>query len=142
MSHSNLEHVVKISPSAASTSIEQTKTYQLSSPRVRNRQGYLRVFPVSRHATFAHVSWLSTSHFNKLRMTLLRWVNVVCFHSLWARVALLIFSSISCSASARKVPICKPVEGSNAVMYRRPGMSRPGRRERSSRWDSRCALGI
>ena len=42
------------------------------------------VFPVSRHATLAQVSWLSTSHFLRLRMTRLRSWKEVFVQCFWA----------------------------------------------------------
>ena len=110
MSQSNLEHVVMISPRAASSTTNHM--YISMRDEVIAASANILVFPVSRHATFAHVSWLSTSHFFKLRMTRLRSWNEVFAHSFCASYASAIFFVISVGESARTVSRWYAVAGS------------------------------
>lgn len=116
INHSIFEQVVIISPRAASI----TKQYPLPSTSTSTPvQDNVRVFPVSRHATFAQDSWLSTSHLFRLRITRLLWVYDVCFHVFCALTAFWIFWWISASLSASAVIRCRAVAGSKLVIYRR-----------------------
>lgn len=82
------------------------------------QQGRLHVLPVSRQATLAHVSWLSTSHFFKLSMTRLRSRNEVAFHCFCASAARAILRVISSELSAITVSRWNPVAGSKQVIHR------------------------
>lgn len=82
------------------------------------RQGRLHVLPVSRQATLAHVSWLSTSHFFKLSMTRLRSRKDVFLHVFCASAARAILRVMSSVLSAGIVSRWKPVAGSKQVIHR------------------------
>lgn len=139
MSHSAFEQVVMTSPSAASSTSRKKSSshndwinYAIDS----------HVLPVSRQATFAHASWLSTSHFCRLRMTRrLSLKGVVC-HSFCASDASLIFSSISTALSVSNVSIWYPVAGSKQVIYLRSGSILGGASWGCIKWDSRWGSGI
>src|SRR5258706_15860275 len=99
MSQSILEQEVRISPRAASITKPRLVPFPDSSGTT------LLVLPVSRQATRAQVSRLSTSHFFKLLMTLLLSPKLLCAHSEsdQALLARFIFSEMSNSESAGMV---------------------------------------
>lgn len=89
MTHLNFSAVTNISPNIASTI----------------------VFPESKQATRAIASWFSSTNFNIVLSTFLRWANVVCAHSVCASVALAIARSMEEVVEGLMRPRDSPVAG-------------------------------